>query len=264
MCSLNTNTNQFTQYPYKNSLNYKKSDNALDDDRVFASFVGADNIVWIGTNNGSLNRYDPKSKQFKSYLNNDKMLFCVTKIFEDSKKRLWVGTYMGGLFLFDRKTETYIQYNEEKGLLHNTITAIQEDQFGNIWTLSERGFSSLNPETKKITHYSKFNKDLTGSGFHSIIKNKNNTFFVDVKNGMIIFNPSDLQPNPTPPSVVVESIKYQKNSAKGIVDTIVYPLKNQKITLKHNENKITFNYVGLHFDNAQNNQYAYQLSLIHI
>ena len=257
--SLNIKSDLITQYPFKKNIQYKKSDNALDDDRVLSILVDTDNVVWIGTNNGSLNRYNPKTKQFKTYGDNDGVLYCVISIFEDSKKRLWVGTYLSGLYLFDRKTEQYIRYNEENGMLDNSIFAIEEDKEGNIWCVSERGFSRLNPETKKINHFSKFNKDLKGIRFTNIFKNQDSTFFVDVKNGMMIFNPSDLQPNPIAPSVVIESIEFKKNSINATLDTIVYPSKNQTITLKYNENKITFNYVALQFDDSENNQYAYQL-----
>jgi signal transduction histidine kinase/ligand-binding sensor domain-containing protein len=259
MCSLNTATDAITQYPFKDNSKYKKTDNVLDDERSFDIFVDDDNMVWIGTNNGSLNRYDPKTKQFKSYGQNDRRFYCVIYIFEDSKKRLWVGTYLSGLFLFDRKTEKYIQYSEENGMLDNCVRSIEEDAAGNIWCSSQRGFSRLNPETKKITHFSTFNKDLKGWRDVTIYKNQNNTFFVSVKNGMMIFNPSDLQPNPITPSVVIESLKYEKNTDKGTEDVFVYPSKNQTITLKYNENKITFKYIALQFDNAKNNQYAYQL-----
>jgi signal transduction histidine kinase/ligand-binding sensor domain-containing protein len=259
MCSLNTATDTITQYPFKDYSKYKKTDNVLDDETTFDIFVDDDNMVWIGTNNGSLNRYDPKTKQFKSYGQDDRRLICVIYIFEDSKKRLWVGTYLSGLFLFDRKTEKYIQYSEENGMLDNCVNSIQEDKDGNIWCSSQRGFSRLNPETKKITHFSTFNKDLNGALDAIFYKNQNNTFFVSVKNGMMIFNPSDLQPNPITPAVVIESLKYEKNTDKGTEDVFVYPSKNQTITLEYNENKITFKYIALQFDNAKNNQYAYQL-----
>jgi signal transduction histidine kinase/ligand-binding sensor domain-containing protein len=259
LCSLNTATDAITQYPFKDNTQYKKTDNVLDDERAFDIFVDDEDMVWVGTNNGSLNRYDPKTNKFKSYGENDRRFYCVVNIFEDSKKRLWVGTYLSGLFLFDRKTEEYVQYSEENGMLDNAVYSIQEDNDGNIWCSSKRGFSRLNPETKKITHFSKYNKDLNGYKDPRLFTNQNNKFFNNVQNGMMIFNPSDLQPNPIPPSVVIESLQYEKNTDQETENIFVYPSKDETITLKHNENKITFNYVALQYDNAKNNQYAYQL-----
>ena len=63
--------------------------------------------------------------------------------------------------------------------------------------------------------------------------------------------------NRVPPEVVIESVKY--HPADKNRDSILFTEGLKQISLKHNENKVSFQYVALHFSNALLNQYAYKL-----
>lgn len=62
-------------------------------------------IIWIGTNGGGVNKYNPKRKKFRHYkstgltgsLSNNK----IRAIFEDSRHNIWFGTEGGGLNFLD-------------------------------------------------------------------------------------------------------------------------------------------------------------------
>jgi signal transduction histidine kinase len=60
--------------------------------------------------------------------------------------------------------------------------------------------------------------------------------------------------------VVLESVSY--HPAKNIAndkDTSLFVYGRKNIELKYNENRISFNYIALHYENASLNQYAYKL-----
>jgi len=233
-----------------------KANNTLDDRTVICMKFDSDGILWIGTNLGGLNRFDTKSGKFTSYNNREKGFTCVVSILEDSKKRLWAGTYLSGLFLFDRKTGSFKRYSEKDGLLCNNATCITEDAAGNIWSFSERGMSRLNPGNHTITNFTEFkNEDRI---FYNFKDAQGNLYFTS-KNGMVSFNPLQLNDNRILPEVIIESVSYHAASLGSTEDTILFTEGRQNIKLAYNENKINFHYVALHYADAANNQYAFQL-----
>jgi signal transduction histidine kinase/ligand-binding sensor domain-containing protein len=259
LCSFNISTKRFTRYPYSTSIKSTTYiGKELDDNRVHSLLIDHSGLLWIGTNNGFVSSYEVKTKEFTNYIDRKKGLFCVPEVFEDSKQRLWIGSYLSGLFLFDRKSKSFKNYTEQEGLLDKSVFQIQEDASGNIWCLGPRGLSRLDPSTNKITGFKQV--DPSSSGFFPLIyKDAAQTFRLNGENGIIHFNPSELQANPVAPSVVIESIHYRAAQDTTGKDTFLYPKDGQKITLHYNENKIGFQFVALQFDNPANNQYAFQL-----
>lgn len=259
LISFNKNTGKFTKYPFISNNNNIKANNVLDDDQVVVLMFGKNGILWIGTNNGALNRIDTKTGKFTSYLDNKEGFVCITSIYEDSHNRLWAGSYLSGLFLVNKKSGFLKHYTEKEGLSSNDVRGITEDKKGNIWLATSHGLSKLNPLTNKITNYTTVN-GLPVVRTDGIFKGSNGLFYVHFKNGLIPFDPNSIVENKVPPQVVIESIKYHPESnTLNDKDTIVYTQGSQQVSLKYNENKISFQYVGLHFSNASLNQYAYQL-----
>jgi signal transduction histidine kinase/ligand-binding sensor domain-containing protein len=257
--SLNKKTGKFTQYPFIKNNNNIKANNVLDDNRVLVLFWGKDDILWIGTNNGSLNRFYTKTGKFTSYLDRKEGFNCVISLFEDSHNRLWAGSYISGLFLVNKKSGVLKHYTEKEGLSSNDVRGITEDKKGNIWLATSHGLSKLNPVTNKITNYTTIN-GLPVVSTDGIYKGSNGLFYVYFKNGLIPFDPDNIVENKVPPQVVIESIKYHPESkTANNKDTIIFLEGRQQLVLKYNENKISFQYVALHFSNASLNQYTYQL-----
>jgi len=262
--SFDPKTKKITRYPYlpalANHLNTKGG--ALDDCRVLAIYEDRSNTVWVGTNNGGLNRFDRKTGKFVSYYNErNKALYCVNTIFEDRKRRLWLGTYLDGLFEFDRKTGTVVKHVDmNSGLLANSVDNIVEDAAGHLWIESQRGLSRLDPETMKVKNF-KINDILPGNeafGINEIPLN-DGRFVITEKNALAIFNPKDLDDNPYPPIVHIESLIHYnpKTDDKNGVKIIAYG--RNALDLPYNQNRVQFSFIALHYDDPQQNTYAYKL-----
>ena len=75
--------------------------------------------LWIGTEGGGLNKYDPKRQNFKRYMadgtgksishNNVKAVY-----YDEKEEVLWIGTHMGGLNKLDLKTEKFTHYRHHQ------------------------------------------------------------------------------------------------------------------------------------------------------
>ncbi len=74
--------------------------------------------MWVGTDGGGLNRFDPKTETFVRFQNNPSDPNSlgnnsVRALFEDPKGRIWAGTFGGGLNLCKPETGTFIRLSEQ-------------------------------------------------------------------------------------------------------------------------------------------------------
>ena len=259
LCKLDRKTGTFKRYAYIINEGDTPPNGALDDDQVTSILEDNKGQLWIGTNNGGLNKLDQETGRFTSYYSKDKGLTCVVEMFEDSKSRLWLGTYLWGLFLFDRQTGTSKRFTEKEGLLYDNVYVIKEDGKGKIWLGSGRGFSILNTADFSI-------KTMTArTGLPSPISNNfkyatpEGDWLLATTKGILRFNPDNLIINKTPPEIILQSISYNK---KGLTDSLPETIlihDQKKIEFAYNENRISFQYAGIHFTNPSLNQYKYKL-----
>ena len=188
---------------------------------------------------------------------------CITDIYEDSSGRLWVGTYQNGLFEFDRKKGKWTRcINEASGLLFNGVFGINEDTLGQLWLTTERGLSRINPKDLSVKNFP-LNAILPGYDITNDVRNlfklEDGRFMTQLSNGVAIFDPKDLNANPFPPKVYLEEIAVNNPKAKKEEYTSILTYGKKEIKLNHQENRIRFKYIGLHYDNPLENTYAYKL-----
>ncbi|MFZ1799942.1 MAG: ATP-binding protein [Chitinophagaceae bacterium] len=258
LISFNPATNRFTNYPFIiNDYTNRVPKDSLDDDQVASLMIDGEGIIWIGTNSGALNSYNPATKKFRSYLTKDPDFQCITAIIEDSKKRIWAGSYLSGLYLMDKQKGFVKRYTEADGLLHNDIEALTEDAAGNIWCSTLRGYSRFNPANNSFVNFPMASGISGTDDLDYVYVDSSGTMHQSYTDGMVSFNPAELKPNTIPPSVIIEAIHYKVANTNK--DTVLYTQANQEITLHYNENKIEFQFVALHHANSSQNKYAYQL-----
>jgi signal transduction histidine kinase/streptogramin lyase len=254
LCRFIKANNTFFRYPFIENNGTIHAKNKLDDATVHSMLFDKEGILWIGTNLGGLNRLDTKTGKFTSFLELKSGLNCVINIFEDSQNRFWAGTYLSGLFLIDKKTGGKKRYSEKEGLLFNAVIGISEDKAGNIWLASARGLSRLNPENNSFTNFPASIGDSPSTNI--LYRGADGSFQVAKAGGLISFNPEKMNVSTVPPAVIIESVSYSDAYNK---DTILFTYDRKKIELKYNENRISFQFVALHYANPELNQYAYRL-----
>lgn len=154
--------------------------------------------VWIGTNGGGVNLYDPGSGVIKKLLNNPlnnedihhlshPVIRALTL---DRNGNMWIGTFGGGISVWSPGTRTFQFYTREKSNLPtNYITSIQEDKRGNIWVGTYGGgLSLLNRKTGRFISFSE--KDgLANDAIQKIVEDKKGKIWVSTNNGISSFDP---------------------------------------------------------------------------
>jgi len=131
---------------------------------------GPDGKIWIGTDGGGLNIFDPKSQTFNIILNksnDDHSLSsnAIYNIYEDKDGTIWVGTYADGCNSYDPKRSKFIHYSNISenlsSLSHNAILQVREGINGKIWVGTGGGLNLLDPENGTFERFNHVPGDKT-------------------------------------------------------------------------------------------------------
>ncbi len=113
----------------------------LNNNFVNSLFIDSQDIIWIGTEKGGVNKMKKKEVMFDVYRHNSKQAsslspYPVNAIFEDSNQNLWIGTVEGGLNKRISPDGRFIHYRHEvnnpRSLRHNVVSVITEGD-GYLW-----------------------------------------------------------------------------------------------------------------------------------
>ncbi|MCW3103688.1 MAG: hypothetical protein JWO09_2128 [Bacteroidetes bacterium] len=151
----------------------------LSSNSIRSIFVDREKNLWIGTNNGGLNKL--KHKLFRAYSKEDGMLSdgataileskngavyignncggisefynnrfqqklkqpkdnCVWSLMEDAAQSLWIGTYGGGAYRCKKNGEI-LNFSEHEGLSSNIVLSIYEDSQQITWMGTSNGLN---------------------------------------------------------------------------------------------------------------------------
>jgi len=150
--------------------------NVLSNNSVFSILEDSTGILWIGTEGGGLNRFDPIRKTWKHYsvkdgLPNDVINGILDEISpKDFVKNLWLSTNKG-IARFNPGNETFIKYDVKDGLQSYEFNAgaCYKSKKGEMFFGGINGFNHFFPDTIKanpqinpvvITAFRKFNEIL--------------------------------------------------------------------------------------------------------
>ncbi|MEZ4931084.1 MAG: two-component regulator propeller domain-containing protein [Saprospiraceae bacterium] len=174
----------FEKFPAEIGFTNTGVNDILEDHRGF---------LWMATWSG-LAKYDGYSvKMYRQQPGNSNGLKSnkITKIFEDSKRRLWIGTNYSGFYRYDREQDVFVQYcrnpEDQNSLSDNNVLAICEDRNGLLWIGTEHGLNRFNPETGHFIKYENNPKDgrsLSHNFVYSIAETSDGTLWVGTEEGL--------------------------------------------------------------------------------
>ena len=228
-------------------------------------------IIWLGTPNYGLARYDPVMRTVKFYSHDVRDSSSISSdhiltIHEDPKNpsgMLWIGTDGGGLNRFEIASEQFTVFTDLHGLPNNVVYGILEDDDGFLWMSTNKGLTKFDPQKISFRNF-EMNDGLQSNEFNRLeyLKAPDGRFFFGGINGYNVFRPSDIVENHSVPRVVLTDLKIRNQSVsfRDPSSPLKVPISETKeIVLDYSQNMITFEFAALEYSSAKSNQFAYKL-----
>lgn len=252
----------FISYQHQPEDSTSLSNNAV-------SFVFEDSKahIWVGTYTQGLNRYVEETDNFRHWKNRNGFL-AILCAQEGKNGDLWFGTDRGeGLFNMQADSKRLSFYNKQNGLASDRVPAIIEDDFGYLWIPSEGGISRFNPYEKSSVVFG------TQDGFMPYMyehvpqyarpfKASNGDIWLNTYTSLFRIQPQKLmQVDAIPPQVLITSLKIGDQTYSGADGHLLsqHISHTASLTLAHDQNDLTFEFLGLHYARPADNQYACKL-----
>ncbi|HKK63103.1 MAG TPA: two-component regulator propeller domain-containing protein, partial [Bacteroidales bacterium] len=143
-------------------------ENCISGNTIFALKYDKEENLWIGTENGGLNRFEEAKSKFTIFTHEDyfydnlagNTIKCIST---DNHGDLWIGTYQGGISKLDFnkiKLNHYQHlYNTPSSLSNNKITSFVENKPSDIWIGTDGGGINRFDPGKGTFQHIKHSKD---------------------------------------------------------------------------------------------------------
>ncbi len=183
-------------------VHYKHNDknkNSLSLNHIISLLVDNAGNLWVGTENGGINLFDRKNKQFSHYrkddfdlqgLNNE----SIQSLYEDRSGNLWVGTYTGGLNIAMKNGDAILSNQSLPGapfsLNRTRITCFSEGDPGQILIGTDGdGLYFMDSKKNKFTGFNTDNSKLGSNAILSMPANFKEKIWIGTwANGLVNFD----------------------------------------------------------------------------
>lgn len=226
--------------------------------------------LWFGTTLDGLYFYDRIKNsitQFKHEHKNPGSISSnrINSFYKDDLGNLWIATFGGGLNKFNHENNSFTHFNTDNGLPSNIVWAVLQDDQRHFWLSTDKGLCRFDPENLISKNYDQ-SDGIAANEFsvRTAVKDTgSNLMIFGGRNGLTLFNPSQMIDDKTVPAITLtdfkilnSSIDVNEHGDKYMTNHISYA---DEIHIPHQDNVISFEFAALHFVNPERNQYAYKL-----
>lgn len=174
------------------------NDNAhINHNEIFCLKEDSKGRVWIGTNGGGVNMFDPGTKTFFKYVSvpasaGERKLPVngyIRTIEEDRNGNIWIGTYGSGIAVLNPSTQKFSVYNDQNtGMPIDRTFSLLPDHNGNMWIgTAGDGLFCFNSNSKKIVNYAAPD-ELPDGVVHKLLEDYNGNIWLSTDKGICTFN----------------------------------------------------------------------------
>ncbi|MFO7584215.1 MAG: diguanylate cyclase [Anaerolineales bacterium] len=173
---------------------HSEEGNSLSNNNTFCLVQSSDGLIWIGTDPGGLNVYDPQTGLFDVYRHDPGNEYSLAQdsiwsLIEDRDGNIWAGT-RDGLSRLDRATGNFYNYHFDaenpRALAGAVVYRVYQDKTGTIWVGTRAGLQRYEPETDDFTLFANDPEDpttLSHNNVWSMLEDSQGNFWVGTRNG---------------------------------------------------------------------------------
>lgn len=155
---------RYDGYNFKTFHHDPSDTTTIAHDRLFCMIRSKSGMIWIGTEGGGANAFDPNTEKFVAYTHkkNDPNSICSNEIYsirEDHKGNIWFGSSNNGVSKLNLKTGKFTHYRHDPDNVDNTMGSgavwnVFEDSKHQMWFSTWGiGLTRFDPKTGTMKHY---------------------------------------------------------------------------------------------------------------
>ncbi|MEK6650124.1 MAG: triple tyrosine motif-containing protein, partial [Bacteroidota bacterium] len=182
--------------------------------------------------------------------------FGFVGVVQGLNEHLWIIAENRGLANYDLASGAARWFSVEDGLPHKNLNSIVMDHDGILWIATMNGLSRFDPATSTFRNYSTADGLPTTTFYsgHGVLTRTGEILF-GTTDGYVAFNPADLAPDPTPPTVVLTGFSVLHKTLPFTQD--FSELHEIEITFR--ENVFSFEVAALDLTRPEANLFAYRM-----
>lgn len=228
--------------------------------KIYTLVDDGDGFIWATGLGEGLYRLNKKTEEvflFRSEENASSLPSnMVQDIILDEAGYLWIATEKG-VSKLDRETETFVNFDKERGLIHEIVRNVEMGEKGELWLATSEGLAKYNPETEEFLAFTADDGIQGGSVYalQSFMKTSRGEIWFGGFNGLNHFYPEDIELNQFRPPVYITSLTQggEKIELGQAAERI------QEISLDWQSNYFEFRYSALNYILPEKNQFQYIL-----
>jgi ligand-binding sensor domain-containing protein/signal transduction histidine kinase/DNA-binding response OmpR family regulator len=214
--------------------------------------------IWLGSHSGLFQFRKNNLKEFHADGSPNALASSlIYTLFEDSKGQAWVGTSKS-LEKYNEVTKSFENYSKKFGIPPN-VKCILEDHNKNLWISTANEIIRFNEETKSVEHFDTGFNAQEGQYFEcSCVKRSDGKLFFGGTEGFNSFWPDSVNEITSTPALHITNLslfnKIEQPTGKVLAESMPF---TEKISLRHDQNLVTFEFVAIEFMRPKKALYSY-------
>jgi ligand-binding sensor domain-containing protein len=172
---------------------------SLGNNDIFCMTTDTKGRLWIGTNGGGVNLFDPRTQLFTRFFDPTIPLQkreiplngYIRAIHEDKHGNIWIGSHGTGVAIYNPELRKSVLLDKQSSNLpDNVVLAIHEDSKGNIWVGTRgEGLARFNVKTGKFSAFAD-KEGLANGVVHKILEDAQGRIWVSTNQGVSYLDPA--------------------------------------------------------------------------
>jgi ligand-binding sensor domain-containing protein len=236
--------------------------------KVTHLYLDRDRRLWVATDNLGVFILDTVQQKVLDHIQQHTNVRLglpnnfIWSIFQHDKHTFWLGSYGKGVSQYQFNNKLFTHFTSEQGLPNNVIYSILQDNYGWLWSSTNKGLARYNVKGNQFSYYTRV---------HGLAHNEFNSgaYFKDISGrlifgglgGLVIVEPKMFLQSHHQVRVLLNQLTFNGRTANK-VDSIHFEglsFSPERVVATRDYNKIKMTFSSSDYFSAQEQIFAYRL-----